>query len=91
MLWPTVIMLILILFAVGYAVMIYFIIPTNSIAEFVVRPSLIIVAILYTILLLRTHAILPQIIDKQETSQEDEETSEEVEDFESEIEEENIQ
>ncbi len=66
MLWPIVILLILVLFAVGYSVMIYFIIPNNSIAELVIRPSLIVIAILYTFLLIRTHTILPKIVEKQE-------------------------
>jgi hypothetical protein len=72
MIWPFIIMLILVLFAIGYALLIYFIIPNNTIAEFVIRPSLIVVAILYTILLLRTHAILPKIVDDPKQSQEEE-------------------
>jgi len=86
MLWPAVIMLILVLFAVGYALIIYFIIPDNSIAEFIVRPSLIVVAILYTILLLRTHTILPEIVDRKDDFKEDEGTSDDMGELESEIE-----
>ena len=85
MLWPSVIMLILVIFAIGYALLIYFIIPNNTIAEFVVRPSLIVVAILYTILLLRTHALLPKVIEKPLSTQEEDKPTE-VEELISELE-----
>ncbi len=77
MLWPLVIIIILIIVAVAYSFMIYFIIPNDSIAELIIRPSLIVVAILYTLLLLRTHTILPQIKNEAELSPETEEDIEE--------------
>ncbi len=64
MLWPLISILILVLFAVIYSLVIYYIIPQNSIAEFIIRPSLIVVAILYTILLIRMNAVLPKIRDE---------------------------
>ncbi|MHA1218142.1 MAG: hypothetical protein ACTSSN_04005 [Candidatus Heimdallarchaeaceae archaeon] len=66
MFWPLISILILILFAGLYSMIIYFIIPPNTIAEFIIRPSLIVVAILYTIILTRMNAILPKI--KNETT-----------------------
>jgi len=61
MLWPLISILILVLFAIIYSLMIYYIIPQNSIAEFIIRPSLIVVSILYTILLIRMNAVFPKI------------------------------
>ncbi|MHA1199151.1 MAG: hypothetical protein ACTSQF_07360 [Candidatus Heimdallarchaeaceae archaeon] len=78
MLWPSVIMFILVLIAFGYSFMIYFVIPNDSIAELVVRPSLIVIAVLYTILLIRTHTILPKIVEKQEPAIEKDEEAEEI-------------
>ena len=60
-LWPIIAMLILVIFAILYSLLIYFIIPDDAIAELVMRPSMIIIAILYTVLLVRTNAILPKI------------------------------
>ncbi|MFW9851454.1 MAG: hypothetical protein ACFFDS_00750 [Candidatus Thorarchaeota archaeon] len=72
-LWPIVIMLILVIFAIVYSLLIYFLIPDDAIAELVTRPSMIIIAILYTVLLVRTNAILPKI-QKQEKSEAENET-----------------
>ncbi len=73
-LWPIVVMMILVIFAVLYSLLIYFIIPDDAIAELVTRPSLIVIAILYTILLVRTNAILPKIqkLEKSEIENETE-------------------
>ena len=79
MLWPLVSIIVLVVFAIIYSLVIYYIIPQNSIAEFIVRPSLIVIAVLYTILLIRMNAILPKI--REETSiiaDENEEISEQT-------------
>ncbi|MCE7741998.1 MAG: hypothetical protein GOP50_06025 [Candidatus Heimdallarchaeota archaeon] len=78
MLWPSVILLILVLIAIAYSFMIYFVIPNDSIAEIVVRPSLIVIAMLYTVLLIRTHTILPKIIEKQKPPADKDEETEEI-------------
>lgn len=83
-LWPIVAMLILVLFAILYSLLIYFIIPDDAIAELVIRPSMIIVAILYTVLLIRTNAILPRIHKPEEPKTEKE--KEKIEDDEVDIE-----
>lgn len=74
--WPLLIMSSFVIFAVIYSLIIYLLIPENAIAEFVIRPSLIILALLYTILLLRLNNQLPKIKDKvleeNEESEEDE-------------------
>ncbi len=64
MLWPFISLLVMVLVAILYSLLIYFIIPEDSIAEFIIRPSLIIIAILYTVLLIRTNAVLPKIKDE---------------------------
>jgi len=66
-LWPIIALLMLVLFAILYSLLIYFVIPEDAIAELVIRPSMIVVAILYTILLIRTNAILPSIHKLKET------------------------
>lgn len=79
MFWPLIIIVILVLIAVAYSFIIYFIIPDNAIAELVVRPSLIVIAILYSVLLIRTHAVLPKIVsqkDESNVTEVDEETTE---------------
>jgi hypothetical protein len=78
MFWPLISILILIFFAIIYALIIYLIIPQNSIAEFIIRPSLIVVSILYTILLIRMNAILPKIRDEPSIIVEENEEFEEA-------------
>ena len=74
MMWPFISLIVLILIAVLYSLLIYFMIPNNSIAEFIMRPSLIVIAILYTALLIRTNAVLPKIKDEKKSIEtEDEE------------------
>ncbi len=63
MLWPSLILIVFAVLAALYALMVYYLIPENSIAEYVIRPSLILVAIIYSVILIRTNAILPKIVD----------------------------
>jgi len=83
-LWPIVVMLILAIFAVLYSLLIYFVIPDDAIAELVTRPSMIIIAILYTVLLVRTNAILPKI--QKQAKLENENETEIIEDDETRVE-----
>jgi len=62
--WPFLIILILALFGVLYSLLIYNVFPSNTIPELIVRPSLIIIAILYTILLLQMNSVLSKIHQK---------------------------
>ena len=71
--WPFVILLIFTGLAALYALMIYFIIPNNSIAEYIIRPSLIVVAIIFSVILIRINTVLPKIVEAEE----DEESQEE--------------
>ncbi|MHA1396660.1 MAG: hypothetical protein ACTSSF_02955 [Candidatus Heimdallarchaeaceae archaeon] len=59
--WSFIIMVIFVLLALIYSFVIYLVIPSNTIAEFVLRPSLIIMAILYSILSIRAYAQLPKL------------------------------
>ncbi|MHA1345300.1 MAG: hypothetical protein ACTSVO_02460 [Candidatus Heimdallarchaeaceae archaeon] len=65
MLWPIIILIIFTTFAALYALMIYYLIPANSLTEYILRPSLILVAIIYSVILIRTNAILPKIVDAE--------------------------
>ena len=64
MFWPLVSIIVLVLFAGIYSLIIYYVIPQNAIAEYIIRPSLIVVAILYTVILIRINSILPKIKDE---------------------------
>ena len=63
MLWPVLILIIFTVLAAIYSLMVYYLIPENSLAEYILRPSLILVAIIYSVILIRTNAILPKIVD----------------------------
>ncbi|MCG3223200.1 MAG: hypothetical protein H7647_01950 [Candidatus Heimdallarchaeota archaeon] len=63
MLWPILLLIIFAALAALYALMIFYLIPEDSLAEYIIRPSLILVAIIYSVLLIRTNAILPKIVD----------------------------
>ncbi len=63
MLWPFMLLIIFAALAALYALMIFYLIPEDSLAEYIIRPSLILVAIIYSVLLIRTNAILPKIVD----------------------------
>ena len=87
MLWPTLILIIFATLAALYALMVYYLIPANSLAEYIIRPSLIMVAIIYSIILIRTNAILPKIVDvdtqgeqQQKTDSDTEVTEDDIED-----------
>ena len=77
MLWPSLILIIFAVLAALYALMIYYLIPEDSLAEYIIRPSLILVAIICSVILIRTNAILPKIvdIDTQERQQKEETSS----------------
>ncbi|MHA2357724.1 MAG: hypothetical protein ACXABK_03015 [Candidatus Heimdallarchaeaceae archaeon] len=80
-LWPFIIISILAIFSVLYALLIYYVFPSNTIPEFIIRPSLIVIAILYTILLIQMNSVLTKIHqkEKEEKNQTDIEESEESE------------
>ncbi len=63
MLWPFLLLIIFSALAALYALMIFYLIPKDSLAEYIIRPSLILAAIIYSVLLIRTNAILPKIVD----------------------------
>jgi hypothetical protein len=87
LIWPTVSVSIIVVLAVLYSLLIYFIIPDNAIPEFVIVPSLIIAAILYSILLIRMNDVLPKM---QEKKQEIVKTDDIIEEMSEEFEEEAI-
>ena len=64
-LWPFIITLILATFGVLYSLLIYYVMPSNTIPELVIRPSLIIIAILYTILLIQMNSVFLKIQQKE--------------------------
>ncbi|MCK4896260.1 MAG: hypothetical protein KAS47_05585, partial [Candidatus Heimdallarchaeota archaeon] len=63
MLWPFLLLIIFAALAALYALMIFYLIPEDSLAEYIIRPSLILVAIIYSVILIRTNTILPKIVD----------------------------
>ncbi len=88
MLWPILILIIFTALAALYALMVYYLIPEDSLAEYIIRPSLILVAIIYSVLLIRTNAILPKIVDvdtqddqQQEKNSDTEATEDDIENF----------
>ena len=64
MLWPLIILTILTAAGIIYSLIIFYMIPNNAIAELVIRPSLIIIALFYTYLLIRTNSVLIKIHEK---------------------------
>lgn len=74
-LWPLIILILLTLLSVGYAFLIYFMIPSNAIAELNVRPALIFMAVLYSVLLIRASAILPKTMKKKTSITENQDES----------------
>lgn len=88
MLWPFLLLIIFATLAALYALMIYYLIPKDSLAEYIIRPSLILVAIIYSVILIRTNAILPKIVDvdtqddqQQEKNSDTEITENDIEDI----------
>ena len=69
MLWPLFILVILTTAGIIYSLIIYFMIPSNAIAELVIRPSLIIIALLYTYLLIRTNTVLIRIHERDKSKE----------------------
>jgi hypothetical protein len=65
MIWPSISISILIGLAVLYSLLIYYIIPSDAISELIIVPSLIIAAILYSILLIRLNDVIPKIQEKE--------------------------
>ena len=66
MIWPLFSILIIIVLAVLYSLLIFYIIPSDAISELIIIPSLIIAAILYSIFLIKMHTILPKMQEKEE-------------------------
>ena len=76
MIWPTISVSILILLAVLYSFLIYYMIPNDAISELIIVPSLIIAAILYSILLIRLNEVIPKIQEKEKEVPESDEWEE---------------
>ena len=81
MFWPLVFMIILAVIAIAYSFLIYFIIPNDSIAELIIKPSLIVITVLYTIIVIRVHAILPKIKDGKDLLEEKQTKTSEIEEL----------
>ena len=64
MLWPLIILAFLAVAGIIYSLIIYYMIPRHAIAELVIRPSLIMIALLYTYLLIKTNSVLFKIHEK---------------------------
>lgn len=86
MLWPFLLMIVFAAFAALYALMIFYLIPEDSLAEYIIRPSLILVAIIYSVILIRTNAILPKIVDVDTQDDQQQEKNSDTEITEDEIE-----
>lgn len=86
MLWPILLLIIFAALAALYALMIFYLIPEDSLAEYIIRPSLILVAIIYSVLLIRTNAILPKIVDVDTQDAEQKEKNSDKEAIEDDIE-----
>ncbi len=71
MFWPLIFLAILAAASVIYSLIIYYMIPRNAIAELIIKPSLIIIALLYTFLLIRTNSVLIKIHEKSKIEEED--------------------
>ena len=63
--WPTLSVSIVIILAVLYSLLIYFIIPYDAISEFIIIPSLIVASILYSILLIKLNDVIPKMQEKE--------------------------
>ncbi len=64
---PTAIVSVVIVIGVAYALLIYFIIPPDALKEFLVGPALIIIALLYSILLLTLNSFIVKESNKTKT------------------------
>jgi hypothetical protein len=62
---PTISISIVAALAILYALLIYYIIPNDAVSELIIIPSLIVAALLYSILLLRINNIIPEIQQKE--------------------------
>lgn len=78
MIWPTISVSILITLAALYSLLIYYIIPNDAISELIIVPSLIIAAILYSILLIRLNDVIPKMQEKEKKILESEEWEEDL-------------
>ena len=78
MIWPLFSILIIIVLAVLYSLLIFYIIPSDAISELIIIPSLIIAAILYSVFLIRMNTILPKMQEKEEVKPEIEEWEEDL-------------
>ncbi|MCG3221430.1 MAG: hypothetical protein H7641_08625 [Candidatus Heimdallarchaeota archaeon] len=78
MIWPSISISILVILAVLYSLLIYYIIPNDAISELIIVPSLIIAAILYSILLIRLNDVIPKIQEKEKEILESDEWEEDL-------------
>ena len=78
MIWPSISVSILIILAVLYSLLIFYIIPDNAISELIIVPSLIIAAILYSILLIRLNEVIPKMQEKEKKILESDEWEEDL-------------